>query len=169
MRYALDAAPRLLFLKMKLKYLKRPGRFPGRPACRKSLAEFRALWARKGLQSFSAAACTSPKIHFAERSVELSAFGGQPRREAQRRSPSAARGRGTLLSKKGRREPFLTVSASGEVPRTPASVFGCCQQTFTIQPRVSGILPHCMPVSSSYSLWVRDPILLSFITCSTSL
>ena len=55
-------------------------------------AEFRALWARKGLQSFSAAACTSPKIHFAERSVELSAFGGQPRREAQRRSPSAAYG-----------------------------------------------------------------------------
>ena len=28
----------------------------------KSLAEFRALWARKGLGSFSAAACTSPKI-----------------------------------------------------------------------------------------------------------
>ena len=66
----------------------------------KSLAEFRALWARKGLESFSAAACTLPKIHFAERSVELSAFGGQLRREAQRRSPSAARGRGTLLSKK---------------------------------------------------------------------
>ena len=36
-------------------------------ACRKSLAEFRALWARKGLQSFSAAACTSPKILLAER------------------------------------------------------------------------------------------------------
>ena len=76
---------------------------------------------------------------------------------------------GLCCQKKGRREPFLTVSASGEIPRTPASVFGCCQQTFTIQPRVSGILPHCMPVSSSYSLWVRDPILLSFITCSTSL
>ena len=28
----------------------------------KSLAEFRAPWARKGLGSFSAAACTSPKI-----------------------------------------------------------------------------------------------------------
>ena len=28
----------------------------------KSLAEFRALWVRKGLESFSAAACTSPKI-----------------------------------------------------------------------------------------------------------
>ena len=35
-----------------------------------------------------------------EASVELSAKGGQPRRRAQRRSPSAARGRGTLLSKK---------------------------------------------------------------------
>ena len=35
-----------------------------------------------------------------EASVELAAFGGQPRRRAQRRSPSAARGRGTLLSKK---------------------------------------------------------------------
>ena len=35
-----------------------------------------------------------------EASVELSAKGGQPRRRAQRRSPSDARGRGTLLSKK---------------------------------------------------------------------
>ena len=35
-----------------------------------------------------------------EASVELSALGGQPRRRAQRRSPSAACGRGTLLSKK---------------------------------------------------------------------
>ena len=38
---------------------------------------------RNKLQSFSAAACTSPKILLAERSVELSAIGGQPRREAE--------------------------------------------------------------------------------------
>ena len=38
---------------------------------------------RNRIQSFSAAACTSPKILLAERSVELSAFGGQPRRGAE--------------------------------------------------------------------------------------
>ena len=36
-------------------------------AFQKSLVEFRALWARKGLKSFSAAACTSPKILLAKR------------------------------------------------------------------------------------------------------
>ena len=107
--------------------------FPPLSACRKSLAEFRALWARKGLRSFSAAACTSLKIHFAERAsncppladnrgfpmsairthwermssemTELSASAGSEGYaacddEAQSRSPSAVRGRGTLLSKK---------------------------------------------------------------------
>ena len=43
------------------------------------------------------------------------------------------------------------------------------QQTLTIQPRVSGTLPHCMPVSSSYRRWVSGPISLLFMTCSTSL
>ena len=35
-----------------------------------------------------------------EASVELAAFGGQPRRRAQRRSPSAARGRGLYCQKR---------------------------------------------------------------------
>ena len=35
-----------------------------------------------------------------EASVELAAFGGQPRRRAQCRSPSAARGRGDFIVKK---------------------------------------------------------------------
>ena len=43
------------------------------------------------------------------------------------------------------------------------------QQTLTIQPRVSGTLPHWMPVSSSYSLCVTGPILLSAMMWSLSL
>ena len=39
-------------------------------------------------------------------SVELAAFGGQPRRRAQRRSPSAARAAGGLYCQKGRRGLF---------------------------------------------------------------
>ena len=52
-------------------------RFAGRLACRKSLAEFRALWVRKGLELFSAAYVAENT--FRGSSVELSAFGGQPR------------------------------------------------------------------------------------------
>ena len=43
------------------------------------------------------------------------------------------------------------------------------QQTFTIQPRVSGTLPHWMPVSSSYRRCVTGPILLSAMMWSLSL
>ena len=64
--------------------------FPGGITAGKSLAEFRALWARKGLGSFSAAACTSPKILLAQRASNCPPNGGQPRRRAKRRSPSAA-------------------------------------------------------------------------------
>ena len=43
------------------------------------------------------------------------------------------------------------------------------QQTFTIQPRVSGTLPHWIPVSSSYRRCVTGPILLSAMMWSLSL
>ncbi len=49
-------------------------------ACRKSLAEFRALWARKGLQSFSAAACTSPKILRVPNECESHSLGEEEQR-----------------------------------------------------------------------------------------
>jgi len=41
-----------------------------------------------------------------EASVKLAAFGGQPRRRAKCWSPSAARGRGDFIVKKGRRGLF---------------------------------------------------------------
>ena len=48
-----------------------------------------------------------------EASVELAAFGGQPRRRAKRRSPSAALAAGWTLSVgKGRPRPFPTGSSS---------------------------------------------------------
>ena len=64
---------------------------------------------------------------------------------------------------------------SGEAPggaardRPSAGPFQFSQQTLTIQPRVSGTLPHWMPVSSSYRRWVTGPILLSAMMWSLSL
>ena len=48
-----------------------------------------------------------------EASVELSAFGGQPRRRAQCWSPPAARGRVDFTVKQRPSRPFLTVSPAG--------------------------------------------------------
>ena len=77
----------------------------------KNLAEFRALWARKGLGSFSAAACTSPKILLAKRASNCPPLADNrgAKRSAGPHRPLAAGG--GVIVKEGRRGPFLTVSS----------------------------------------------------------
>ena len=38
-----------------------------------------------------------------------------------------------------------------------------------VQPKGSGLSPHCRPVSSSYSFWAVGPILKPLMVCFTSL
>ena len=77
----------------------------------KSLAEFRAIWARKGLRSFSAAACTSPKILLAKRASNWPPLADNrgAERSAGLHRPLAA---GGLYCQKGRRGLFDSIRQS---------------------------------------------------------
>ena len=89
--------------------------FPGGITAGKSLAEFRALWARKGLGSFSAAACTSPKILLAKRASNCppKADNRGAERSAGLHRPLAA---GGLYCKKGRRGLFYSHKSRPDFP-----------------------------------------------------